>query len=178
MTVFDQGFIAEIRAIGFQPFILVRSGDSGSPGGSYLVCLTQNEAPQFVAALAELPRFGESKLLRGIERALQLEIYDAAELLFAWVIGESSVDETLYVGLSDGTALPSYVGYAAFGFDQAVPSTTPRDRADLLVKALASYAGTYGNDALRHTLIEAFAFALSRSLGTMGEYAEAARSLT
>jgi hypothetical protein len=175
MTVFDEGFIAEIRNIGFHPFILVRVGDGQLPVGGYVVCRTQNDAPRLVTELAELPRFAESKLLRSVERALQLEVYDAADLLFSWVRGENSLDETLYLGLSEDGVLPSYVGYAAFGFDEAKPPATPRGRAGLLAAALDSYAGTYGNDALRLILIEAFAFALSRSLGSMGEYAEAAR---
>jgi Iron-sulfur cluster-binding domain len=175
LTVLDQDFIAEIRAIGFHPFILVRLGGRETPAEKYIACLTQNDAPRFVGELGELPSFAESKLVRGVERALQLEIYDAAELLFSWVNGQSTVDETLYLGLDEDTALPSYVGYAAFGFGEAKPPATPRGRAELLVKALDSYAETYGNDALRQILIEAFAFALSRSLGAMGEYAEAAR---
>jgi hypothetical protein len=50
---------------------------------SYRLCMRQNDAPQFVNELTALPRFAKSKLLQGIERALQLEIYDAAELLFS-----------------------------------------------------------------------------------------------
>jgi molybdenum cofactor biosynthesis enzyme MoaA len=177
MTVFDEGFIAETRNVGFHPFILVRVGDGQSPVGGYIVCRTQNDAPRFVTELAELPRFAESKLLRGVERALQLEVYDAADLLFSWVRGEDSLDENLYLGLSEDTVLPSYVGYPAFGFVEAKPPATPSGRAGLLAAALDSYAGTYGNDGLRLILIEAFAFALSRSLGAMGEYAEAARTV-
>jgi hypothetical protein len=175
ISVLDEHFIGEIRRIGFHPFILVRIGDDQSDAGGYRVCVTQNDAPEFVNELAALPRFGESKLLRGVERALQLEIYDAADLLFSWVRGEGSVDETLYLGLDEGTDLPCYMGDAAFGFGEAAPPGTPYDRARMLASAVHSNTATSGNDALRFMLIEAFGLALSRSLGNMGKYLEAAR---
>src|SRR3954469_12976948 len=81
-TELDSGLIQEIRAVGFHPFIIVRVGDQQPGRRDFRTCRTQNEAPQFVNELGALPGFNESLLLRGIERALQLEIYDAADLVF------------------------------------------------------------------------------------------------
>src|SRR5205823_10479349 len=79
------------------------------------VCPTQNDAAQFVQRLAELPLFSESRLLRGIERALQLEIYDAADLLLAWTQEPAATTtEWTYAGLPDGAALDYFYRYPAF----------------------------------------------------------------
>jgi len=81
---FDQELLDGIRAIGHHPFILVRAGSPGPDARQLIFCPTQNEAGAFVDTLAQLPDFSQSRLLRGIERALQQEIYDAADLLFSW----------------------------------------------------------------------------------------------
>jgi len=187
MNELDKSIVAEIERVGFHPFILVRSGGERSTlarlfsrvrvGSSYVVCLTQNEAPQFVNDVAALQGFGDSRLVRGIERALQQETYDAADLMFSWVKGEGALPETLYVGLSETTRLPTYSGYAVFEVGEAAAPTTPRGRANLLLKALRSYSAAIGNDALRHLIIEALGLALSRSFGSLGAFSDAAAAV-
>ena len=79
----------------------------------YIYCRGKDEISEFAGALAQLPRFAESLLLRGIERALLKETYDAADLL------------------------------------------------------------AVGNNALRFSIMEATALALSRALGARGAYNQA-----
>src|ERR1051325_6528189 len=172
----DGSFVSEIRRIGFHPFVLVRVGELGDdPKHEFRVCLTQNEAPQFVDEIAALPGFERSLLLRGIERALQIEIYDAAGLLFRWVKGEGLLKETLYLGLAEGLSLDYYAGYPAFGYGNAAAPYTPRARIRLLTAAFEAYRAASGNDHLRWVLVEALGLALSRAVGSFGEYDEAAR---
>jgi hypothetical protein len=178
---FDKEIIAKIGEVGFQPFILARndrelSALSETPrlARKYVLCVTQNDAAEFVSNVAALPDFKNSKLLRGVERALQLEIFDAADLLFSWIKGEGPVDETIYLGLDDLSDLPCFVGYPAFAIGTPGPASV-RERAAMLAAALAAYSNSQGNDALRFTLIESLAFALSRARGSLGEYAEAAQ---
>src|SRR5882757_4795155 len=81
---YDAELLNEIECIGFHPFILMRTGGASSPKKRFITCRTQNQAGEFVQDLAGLPHFGASKLVRAIERALQLETYEAADLLFSW----------------------------------------------------------------------------------------------
>ena len=173
--VFEPGMIQAFERIGFHAFILVRSGRAGDTDTTYLSCDTQNDAPTFVAELASLPGFAESRLIRGIERALQLETYDAADLLFAWVKeGSGSLDERIFIGLPEDAPMPYYVGFPAFGIEPAGRHASDQPaRLRMLQEAFDAYRTAEGNDALRFALIEAIAFALSRSLGALGRYKEA-----
>ena len=106
--------LQEINRIGFYPFILVRI-DGDDSRTRFIVCRTQNDAGQFIQEIASLPQFAESKLLRALERALQLEIYGAADLLFSWTQEPAGpVTEMAYVGLPEGTALEVFYNYPAY----------------------------------------------------------------
>ena len=172
--LFDDDLLGEIKHIGFHPFILVRIGHSDSPSRQFVTCPTQNDASEFVKGLTELAHFADCKLLRAIERALQLEIYEAADLLFRWTQEASgSITETAYVGVSDRAAFRLFYDYPAY---QLTPGASPGDpafRTALLVEIFEAYATTSGNDALRFALMEALAFGLSRALGHVGAYARA-----
>ena len=167
----DAGFLATIQQIGFHPFIMVRTAPARSSPPRYVICQTQNDAGQFVAELAALPGFDGMTLLRGIERALQLEIYDAAGLFFAWA--QHGSNETLYIGLPKNADAPLYWGYPAFEAGGTVAADREQ-RTQRLIDAFEAYASTTGNDALRFALLEALAFGLSRVLGAVNRYAEAA----
>lgn len=177
MDTLDQGFIAEIRNVGYHPFVIMRLCQERGSAPRYITCPTQNDAAQFVHALNAEPALSDSLLLRGIERALQQEIYDSAELLFRWVKREGMAAEMLYGGLEETTDLYYHAGYPAFEFGGESASTTPRQRATILADAQRAYGNAAGNDALRFLLIEAMGLALSRSFGWLGDYAEAARSV-
>ncbi len=173
VSPFDAGLLDEIRRHGFHPFILVRVGSEGGRPGKFVVCKTQNDIAQFVDELTRIPRFAESRLVRGIERALQLEIYDAAEILLAWTKGADGPIETGYVGLPPGRALPAFYNYPAYGIDVRDGPRTPVDRIRMLVDLFGAYERSDGNEGMRVVLMEALGFALSRALGHGGDYAGA-----
>ena len=92
----ERRFLNEIRRIGIHPFILVSAG-GGSAADTFISCRDQGEAPAFVDKLPAVPSFAESLLLRGIERALQQEIYDAGDLLYRWTRAEGGIGETVHI---------------------------------------------------------------------------------
>jgi len=171
---FDGDLLQEIRRIGVHPFILVRVADSHTHGRRFITCRTQNDAGEFVNALAEMPHFGESKLIRAIERALQLEIYEAAELLLVWTQEAAApVTETAYVGVSDRAACQLFYDYPAFQLSTGTSRRDPELRIDALRQIFEAYAIAAGNDALRFAIMEACALGLSRALGERGSCGEA-----
>src|SRR5215467_8922175 len=112
---FDQEICREISRIGFHPFILVRLEEVHDAFPRFIVCKTQNDAAAFVNELSRIPDFASSLLVRGIERALQLEIYEAADLLYSWVKATDLNSEQAYLGLPADLELASYYGYPVFG---------------------------------------------------------------
>jgi hypothetical protein len=171
---FDEQLLSGIRLVGFHPFILLRCGDGVGAPSKLIPCLTQNEAGQFVDQIARLPSFGELKLLRAVERALQIEIYEAAELFFSWAKEPSAITETAYVGLATLDRPPLFYDYPAFEIGGREPPNSPEERIRLLVEVFEAYERTNGNDALRFQIIEALAFGLSRAMGSSGMFAQAA----
>ena len=170
-SLLDEDMVAKIREIGVHPFVMVRVENGPDQNRLWLICETENDVPQFIAELASMPMLAECNLLRGFERALRLEIYEAAECWFSWTKeAPFGRNETVRLGLSLGTSLGHYYGYPIFD----VYSNSARDSADLQLKTLSTlfeaYLGTDGNDGTRARLIEALALALSRALGARGEY--------
>jgi hypothetical protein len=171
---YDAQLLDVIKRVGVHPFILVRGGRDDMGGQRIIICRTQNEAGEFVQDLAALPGFADSKLVRAIERALQLEIYEAADLLFAWAQESAGpLSESAFVGMPDGVSLHAFYGYPAFELTDVPSSGDPERRIRLLGEVFDAYAGSDGNDALRFAIMEALAFGLSRALGQAGRYAEA-----
>jgi hypothetical protein len=170
----DDDLATRIRAIGVHPFLIVRLGsDARKFKHQYLICKTQNELPEFVEQLNSLPQLPDLKLLRGLERALQAETYEAADVWFSWlreVPGKRS--EIVRLGLPDGIDLPAYYGYPVYEV-QSGSKDTPERRLKTLGELFDAYCSTDGNDATRFLLAEALALALSRGLGARGEYVQA-----
>ena len=170
----DDDTVAKIHEIGVHPFVLVCVEGDSDQDRHWLICQTENDLPKFVDELARLPMLGECNLLRGFERALRLETYEAAECWFSWVkqapLGRA---EIVRLGLPLSASLGSYYGYPIFDVSSAAAS----DNEDLRLKTLSTlfeaYLATDGNNAARIRLVEALAFALSRCLGARGEYHEA-----
>jgi len=168
----DRRFLEEIQRIGIHPFILVGDGE-GSESGRFVSCRTQNEAAGFVAELAALPRFAESMLVRGIERALQQEIYESGDLLYRWTRLEGAIDETAHLCRPDGKLVHPMYNYPVFVFGGATAPAGREGRTQTLLGVLDGYAGSEGNDALRFSIIEALALALGRAFGAAAQYHEA-----
>jgi uncharacterized Fe-S cluster-containing radical SAM superfamily protein len=176
---YDPDLLNAIERTGFHPFIMVRVvGEGGEP--RVIVCETQNEVGQFVNLLAELPEFKDSKLLRGIERALQLEVYEASDLLFSWVREPGEyLSEGVHIGLPVNYQLRNFFqngtfcNYPAFSLAHGIVADSEQQRAQCLVELFDAYSKTQGNDALRIAILEAMALAIARSLGHLGQFGEA-----
>jgi Iron-sulfur cluster-binding domain len=170
----DRDTIAKIREVGVHPFILVCVQGDSNQSPHWLICETENDLPKFVDELAGLPMLGECKLLRGFERALRLETYEAAECWFSWVkeapLGRA---EIVRLGLPLSASLGSYYGYPTFDVSSAAASDNEDRRLRTLSTLFEAYLGADGNNATRIRLVEALAFALSRAFGARGEYHEA-----
>ena len=167
-----RGFLNEIRRIGIHPFILVSLG-RGPAAEAFISCRDQGEAPGFVDKLPAVPGFAESLLLRGIERALQREIYDAGDLLYRWTRAESGIAETVHILKPDDKLVHTAYNYPVFAFDCVSAPAGNSERSQVLATMLETYAGCSGNDALRFSIIEATALALGRAFGANGKYREA-----
>ena len=85
-----------------------------------------------------------------------------------------SIAELIHIGDPGTINLPAFFGYPAFGFGNGAERIPRAKRRSLLLAAFDAYNQTTGNDALRFAIMEAMAFALSRSFGKIGEYKQAA----
>ena len=177
---YDPDLLNVIKHTGFHPFIMVRTDGLEGSAPHFIVCETQNDAGRFANDLAGLPEFKDSKLVRGIERALQFEIYEAADLLFSWVHSPTeNLVENVHIGLPISNQLRnfaqngSFFNYPAFSLTHGTVSGSEEDRASCLVAMFNAYSKTRGNESLRIAIVEAVALAISRTLGHLGQFSEA-----
>ena len=162
-SVRDEHFRNEVGRIGSYPFILISVGHQAGPDG-FVLCKTQAEVVGFVGELAATPRFSDSLLIRGIERALQQDIYEAGDLFYRWTKSEGVVDETPHICQPDERLIHTGYNYPMFALDSADPVAGSEARTQILMDVLTTYAGTDGNNAMRFSIMEATALALSRAL--------------
>jgi hypothetical protein len=168
----ERDFADEIGRIGFHPFVLVRIGHDAACKQS-VYCRTQDQVPEFVDAIARVPRFGESLLARGIERALRREIYDAGDLLYRWTRADGGVPEAIHICEPDGKRIEALYNYPVFALDCAIAPSGSEQRTQALLDMLDTCASIAGNNALRFSIMEAAALALARALGASKQYKEA-----
>jgi hypothetical protein len=171
LPVFERDMLDQMRQTGFHPFILVRINGREA---QFLVCPTQNEAGQFVQEVNALPDYAASKLLRGIERALQLETWDAGDFFFRWTTEPDAISELGHVGKPAGLHLPTFYGYPAFSIGELTDAPGQAERIAALVDLFNAYDISDGNDDLRFAILGSLALGLSRALGAEGRYREAA----
>ena len=172
---FGKRFLDKIRQIRIHPFILVSIGREPE-SDAFIFCRTQNEAAAFVDELATVPRFAESLLLRGIERALQQEIYDAGDLLYRWTQSDGgSPRQSISVRRSEVlSALPMIIRICI----RCANSPDMRGRTySGIARCVGGYSRNQGNDALRFSIIEATALALGRALGAQSDFERQYRPL-
>jgi hypothetical protein len=170
----DIDLATKIRDLGIHPFLMIRIEDSPASEHKYLICGTENEIAQFIQELARFPRLTECGLLHGLERALQLEIYEAAECWFAWVRqAPGGFAETVCLGLPPHINLTHYYGYPIYGVTGVTARDSAEHRLETLIRLFRAYISTDGNDRSRVRIAEALALALSRCLGTFGKYEKA-----
>jgi hypothetical protein len=173
--------LEEMRAIGYQPFIFIELIDTTGQHSSF-VCNTQNDVPQFVHDLVASKADAENILISAINKALRLETFDAADLLFSWA---SSASDDFSAGVMVGVPLasvvkcPFYVGYPVLSVDQTKPSAAAGSttKFSVLQAFVANYANTSGNDSLRAAIVEAFTLAICRVGGMLGDYVGVKESL-
>ena len=165
-----------MAASGFQSFALVCIERETAGTSKYLQCRTPGDVPAFILELTELPEYAKSKLIRALERALANEIHESAELLFSWVHeNDSQTAEYISTGLpSFDCPMSFYSGYPVFTVALGGVSASPALKQQSLAGTLDAYEAARGIGEVRSSLIEAFTFALVRSLGNLGRYAEAA----
>jgi Iron-sulfur cluster-binding domain len=172
----DADMGAEIIRIGFHPFLMVRIEGAPSSKRQYVICKTQNDVAAFVNDLRNFQGLAQCKLLRGIERALQSETYEAAECWFSWV-QEPSDDlfEGVRLGVPADVDLNLYYGYPIYEVIFEEVADCAERRLEVLNELFHAYCRSDGNNSTRFMLAEALAFALSRCLGSRGQYEKAAQ---
>ena len=123
--------------------------------------------------LPGLREFTSPKLVRGLERALQLETYEAAEYWFSWV------KEAPKGPIRDRPSWPAggcatrpilRLSDLSDRITTGPRGDTSKRRRETLIEMFEAYSEARGNDACRLRLAEALGLALSRCLGSIGEY--------
>jgi MoaA/NifB/PqqE/SkfB family radical SAM enzyme len=182
IRVLDPDIRSKIVEIGAHPFLMVRLENPAEPNHRYIICETQNELPRFLDEIAYFPGLPQCQLLSGLERALRLEMYEAAECWFSWVQGPFlGPTESVYLDSPPADNAVDY-GYPIYGVGSDEFGDSPEERSgdsseqrlEILTGLLEAYWRTDGNNATRFLLAEALAFAMSRCLGSLGRYAESA----
>ena len=171
----DNNIAEQITAIGFHPFIMIRVGHAKKEGSQYIVCETQNEAPEFLEHLPKAVDLSQNKLVRGLERALRFEFYEAAECWFSWFReAPAGLYQPVFIGLPATMSLAAYYGYPIYEIRKKACNDNGAARLSTLTALFEAYYQSSGNDATRFQLVQALALALSRCLGALGEYQKAA----
>jgi tetratricopeptide (TPR) repeat protein len=131
-----------------------------------MACPTQNEVEEFSKQLAGL---ATSAFARGLQHAITGEAYDAAFELFDWIF--DAADSTVNAHFFDGAdpTHPGYYGCPIFEFGRGGPRAA-QDKIDLLAKIFDSCANADANHRTRYAILEALGFALSRSMGALGQF--------
>ena len=168
----ERRLVGEIHRLGVQPFVLV-SARRSSTLEQFVCCRDQAETSAFLDALAALPGFADSLLLRGIERALRNEIYDAGDLFYRWTRSDAELGEKVYTLEPDDKLIHTQYNYPVFALDCASGPAGNEERTQALLRMLEMYADARGYDQLRYWLVEATALALGRAFGVCGKYRQA-----
>jgi hypothetical protein len=158
-----------IRRLGYHPFIVLRCGES-DPAAVY-VCKDQNEVENFLADLSKLAE--RSAFVRGLCHAIKADPYEAAYAFFDWVKKPEDL-VTVYIFDAPEQPFPGYYDYPIFAKDEKSDPAGGAERIDGLAAMFGAYERAKGNDRTRFAILEALAFALSRSLGALGQYERAA----
>jgi hypothetical protein len=175
--VVARGTLSAIQEVGFQPFLLVLA-QTENVDATPVICRTQNDVQDFITRLAKLPWFPSSRLVRGIERALQNDVDAAVDLLAAWATSpDAGMSETCEASLPPGIVHPFFVGYPTFLVGSSSADLSPAARRRAVLQMLDAYARVPGNDAMRFALIDALGLAASRISQTPEEQDEACKAI-
>src|SRR4051812_18035803 len=80
----DRHAADQIRLIGAHPFLLVECRATKESPSEFVWLSEEGERTAFADRLKNLKQFESSNLLRGYERALRDEVYQAADMFFKW----------------------------------------------------------------------------------------------
>jgi hypothetical protein len=168
-------FFDRIRAIGHQPFIQI--GVQSQAETDFLICHTQQELAGFAEKLGACPQLGRSPFLAGLYAAMSLEFYDAGEHFFQWCLQGDSGVALEVLDLSGDNPFEAFpLEFPVFVLFDPAGAAKPQgaaDRADGLARVIRMYHATFGNDAMRWTLMEGAALGASKYFGHTGDYAKA-----
>ena len=171
-------FFELMKAIGYQPFIMMDMQVDGSEG--LLVCQTQENAPEFVHEINRLPLMPRCSFLRGIGAALQQEYFDAGEAFYKWIMsGDEGLRTEVHIFSSFNGSVPYSLDFPAYSISECSGEDgyNSSDRAMALAAALHAYDGSIGNDVLKWCLIEGMALSLSKYFGSVGDFASASEAV-
>lgn len=159
--------LQRIRSLGYHPFIILRS--AGIDPEPVKVCTDQNQLEEFAATLSASAK--HSAFVRGLQHTLQGDAYEAAFAFFDWVNDAKDLVRA-YIFDRQERPFPYYHDYPIFGVGEPGPVSAV-EKVDLLVGIFNAYEKAQGNDRTRFAMLETFAFALSKSMGALGQYERA-----
>lgn len=161
--------------IGFQPFIFIRSNDVNA--SLDYICTDQNEVANFVSTIN--PNELENPIINALCKSLELEVSDSAQLIYDWITIDNNYNLKIISGMNVNIKSNSYVGYPIAEIDVAIPKNDSIfEKITSITNFIYLYINSYGNDAYRMAIIEAFSFGLIRSLGNMNMFLKAKEILS
>ncbi|MES9996759.1 SPASM domain-containing protein [Desulfovibrio aminophilus] len=167
---------AKICNKGYQPFVTVVKTDANG-SDTVMQCNTQNDAPAFVHTLVEMSYTSWHPFVAAIDQGLRLEVYNAAQILFDWIVtSESGISVQVFCNEKQAKQyiLAAYIGYPIVvignGFEKTADFSA---RLDAVSFFILQYVSSKGNDVLRIALVEAFTLGFCRGAGHFGKYKEA-----
>lgn len=159
--------LEHVKLLGFHPFIILRSAQSDP--ASVAICTDQNHIEEFSTALVSLA--ARSHFTRALQFALKRDTYEASFALFDWVNDPTDLVRS-YIFEQREPPFPSYYDYPIFEVGRGGP-VTAAEKTEALEAIFAAYERARGNDQTRFAIMETLGFALSRSLGALGQYERA-----
>jgi hypothetical protein len=145
--------------------------------------VTQQDIAKFADDLAAFLSRRPSKLVSGLNNAVRVELYDAAECFFDWIVeGEEGSVSRIELFPDGSHPIPYSLKFPAFsiaeGDGEPSSAETAIDRATAMRSALEAYDTSDGNDAIKWLIMEAMALALSKYFGTIRDFASARHAVS
>src|SRR5438552_363179 len=168
--------IEGIEEIGFQPFIHIDLELEGESG--HLLCVTQQEVAKFADELASFLSRRPNRFVSGLFNAIRVELYDAGERFFEWIMDGEVGGVTRIELFPDGShPIPYTLKFPAFSITDREtlpsPADIPAERANAMRSAVEAYDTSEGNDAIKWLIMEGMALALSKYFGSTQDFRSA-----
>src|SRR5439155_2922906 len=162
--------------IGFQTFIHIDLELEGESG--HLLCVTQQEVAKFADELASFLSRRPNRFVSGLFNAIRVELYDAGERFFEWIMDGEVGGVTRIELFPDGShPIPYTLKFPAFSITDREtlpsPADIPAERANAMRSAVEAYDTSEGNDAIKWLIMEGMALALSKYFGSTQDFRSA-----